>query len=443
MELLLANPRGFCAGVERAIGTVEALLELRGAPVHVRHEIVHNRRVVQRLEARGAIFVDRTDDIPEGALTVLSAHGVAPSVMAAAAKRRLDIVDATCPLVTKVHLEVARQARAGRSVVVIGHRGHVEVEGLIGHFPEGSSGTVTVIEHEREIAAFDPPDPGAVAWVTQTTLAVDDAARIVGKLRERFPLLADPHGDTICYATQNRQTAVREIAGRCDVVLVVGASHSSNSNRLVEVARESGTISVLIESADDLRPEMFAGASRIGLTASASAPEDLVEAVVGWLRVHDPALRVTAVGRPETVHFNLPHAVRDLAKETIEMTENDAKGAEAIAVSRKRGGTDSLADALDAAADLATRLRETVEDVADFAGDQVDRVTRTAEELRDRNLDAKALEAARRRPAVARIRKSTHTVLDLGIDVAAVALNIGIDGVDLLLRRRPEAVAHA
>ncbi|RYD18085.1 MAG: 4-hydroxy-3-methylbut-2-enyl diphosphate reductase, partial [Lysobacteraceae bacterium] len=247
VELLLANPRGFCAGVERAIGTVEALLELRGAPVHVRHEIVHNRRVVQRLEARGAIFVDRTDDIPEGALTVLSAHGVAPSVMAAAAKRRLDIVDATCPLVTKVHLEVARQARAGRSVVVIGHRGHVEVEGLIGHFPEGSSGTVTVIEHEREIAAFDPPDPGAVAWVTQTTLAVDDAARIVGKLRERFPLLADPHGDTICYATQNRQTAVRDIAGRCDVVLVVGASHSSNSNRLVEVARESGTTSVLIE----------------------------------------------------------------------------------------------------------------------------------------------------------------------------------------------------
>jgi 4-hydroxy-3-methylbut-2-en-1-yl diphosphate reductase len=443
MELLLANPRGFCAGVERAIGTVEALLESSSAPVHVRHEIVHNRRVVERLSARGAVFVERTEDIPEGALTVLSAHGVAPSVVEAALQRNLELVDATCPLVTKVHLEVARQARAGRSVVIIGHRGHVEVEGLVGHFPERSSGIVAVIEHEGEIADFQPPDPDAVAWVTQTTLAVDDATRIVVQLRKRFPKLIDPRGDTICYATQNRQAAVRTIAPNCDLLLVVGAPHSSNSNRLVEVARESGTIGLLIEGADDLKSAMFAGVSRVGLTASASAPEDVVTAVIDRLRHYDPTLRVTSIGKPEDVHFKLPHSIRQRPKEIIDMTEANASKVEDATALRKRNASASLSEALDAAADLAARLRETAEDVADFAGDQVDRVVRTAEELRDRNLNPKALDAARARPGLSRIRKSSHSVLDVGFDLAAVALNAGIDGLDLVLRSNQPVGRHA
>lgn len=310
MELLLANPRGFCAGVERAIGTVEALLRNMGAPVHVRHEIVHNRRVVDRLASEGAVFAETTQEIPAGAVAVLSAHGVPPAVHAEAEKRRLRVVDATCPLVTRVQLEVVRQAAAGRSVIVIGHRGHVEVEGIVGHFPPHAPGVIAVIETADEVDTLRIPDEDAVAYVTQTTLAVDEARRIVDRLRSRFPRLSDPRADTICYATQNRQNAVRSIAAECELLLVIGAPHSSNSNRLVEVGNECGTRAVLIESAGDLRPEMFSGVDRVGLTASASAPEDLVQGVVDWLRQLDRELTVREVGTPEDLHFNLPPQAR-------------------------------------------------------------------------------------------------------------------------------------
>jgi 4-hydroxy-3-methylbut-2-enyl diphosphate reductase len=440
MEVLLANPRGFCAGVERAVGTVEALLATMGAPVHVRHEIVHNRAVVSGLAARGAVFVDRTEDIPEGAVTVLSAHGVAPGVVADAKARGLRLVDATCPLVTKVHLEVVRHARAGRSVLVIGHRGHVEVEGLVGHFPAGAPGIVTVIETLEEAATVAVPDPDAVAWVTQTTLAVGEARRIVEQLRGRFPKLADPHGETICYATQNRQDAVRALAATSDLVLVVGAPHSSNSNRLAEVARESGARALLIEGPDELALAQFAGVKRVGLTASASAPERLVEATIGWLAERFPGLTVTPMGTPENVHFNLPAAIRDLKRETTIM--DDVKPAPPTPPTLSTGTTRadrgvgaSIDSVLDAAADLAKNLRETAEDAGEFASDQVARVVKAAADIRDRTINEKMLAEARNRPFLQGFRKSAHSALDVGFDAAAVAVQAGLDGLDLVLRR--------
>jgi 4-hydroxy-3-methylbut-2-enyl diphosphate reductase len=438
MELLLANPRGFCAGVERAVGTVEALLAATGGPVHVRHEIVHNRAVVNGLAARGAIFVDQTTDIPEGAVAVLSAHGVAPAVVAEARARRLRLVDATCPLVTKVHLEVVRHARAGRSVLVIGHRGHVEVEGLIGHFPPDARGIVAVVESMADAEAVEVPDPDAVAWVTQTTLAVGEARRIVETLRARFPALADPHGDTICYATQNRQDAVRALAAVSELVLVLGAPHSSNSNRLAEVAREAGARALLIEGPDDLVPALFDGLERVGLTAGASAPERLVEATIEWLAALRPGLVVSQMGTAETVHFNLPAAVRDYVRETHIMDDSKASATLSTGASRRTDSSGvgaSIDSVLDTAADLATSLRDTAENAGEFASDQVARVVKAAAELRDRTVSEKMLAEARNRPFLQGFRKSAHVALDVGFDAAAVAVQAGLDGLDLVLRR--------
>ena len=267
---------------------------------------MHNNSVVNHLADLGVVFVENTHEIPANSLTVLSAHGVAPDVWAEAKDRGLRIVDATCPLVSKVQLEVLRQARAGRSVLVIGHRGHVEVEGLVGHFPVEEKGVVAIVETQHDASVVQVPDPDAVAWVSQTTLAVGEVQTIVNTLRERFTLLADPTSETICYATQSRQDAVRVIAARSDLVLVIGAPHSSNGNRLAEVARSRGTKTLLIEGPEDLNPQHFSGVETIGLTASASAPERLIQSTLAWLNQAFPDLEITETGTAEDVHFKLP-----------------------------------------------------------------------------------------------------------------------------------------
>jgi 4-hydroxy-3-methylbut-2-en-1-yl diphosphate reductase len=307
MKLLLANPRGFCAGVERAIASVERALDLFGAPVYVRHEIVHNRHVVESLRARGARFVESLDEVPEGALVMWSAHGVAPTVGEEAARRGLRVIDATCPLVTKVHLEVAEHARAGRTVFVIGHRNHAEVQGTVGHYR--GAGRIEVIENEAEAAAVRADAALQAAYVTQTTLSLDDTARTLAVLRTRVPQLAGPHKDDICYATQNRQRAVRELAQQCDAVVVIGAAHSSNSVRLREVAQAAGVRAWLVDSADPVERSWFDGCSTIGLTSGASVPEPLVQALVQRFRHWWPALEVQRIGTPEHVHFRLPRAL--------------------------------------------------------------------------------------------------------------------------------------
>jgi 4-hydroxy-3-methylbut-2-enyl diphosphate reductase len=304
--VLLAAPRSFCAGVERAIEVVERALELRGAPVYVRKQIVHNTRVVADLTARGAVFVDTLDPVPDGATVVFSAHGVAPDVYAAAARRGLRVIDATCPLVTKVHAEARRFAARGDTVVLIGHAGHEEVEGTLGEAPDR---TVLVATPE-DAARVAVADPERVSYLTQTTLAVDEAAAVVGALRARFPALRGPGSDDICYATTNRQDALAAIADDADTVLVVGSANSSNSVRLVELAERRGTPAHLIDSAADIRPEWLAGAATVGLTAGASAPPVLVDAVVaalGWLGPLDVHERTTT---RETLRFTLPPAVR-------------------------------------------------------------------------------------------------------------------------------------
>jgi len=309
MHVFLANPRGFCAGVDRAVDVVHELLTLVGPPIYVRHAIVHNHIVVAELEARGAVFVEDIEGIPAGAIAVMSAHGVPRAVIEAARARGLRVVDATCPLVSKVQLEVLRQTAKDRTVVIIGHRGHVEIEGLIGHrHPE--RGGVVVVETREEAETVTVPRPDAVAYVTQTTLAVDATREIVAVLRRRFPALAAPHGSTICYATQNRQQAVVQLARRCDPIVVIGAPHSSNSRRLAEVAEESGARAIPIERAAELSPAQFAGCRRVGVTASASAPEALVAEVVAWLSEHLPPVSVYEIGEPEAVHFRPPATLR-------------------------------------------------------------------------------------------------------------------------------------
>jgi 4-hydroxy-3-methylbut-2-enyl diphosphate reductase len=308
MEVVLASPRGFCAGVDRAIEIVELALERYGPPVYVRHEIVHNRHVVESLRAKGAVFIEDPADAPEGALLVFSAHGVSPAVRAAAAERGLRTLDATCPLVTKVHVEAERFDREGHEIVLVGHAGHVEVEGTMGHAPE----RMHLVESVEDVAKLDVADPSRLACLTQTTLSVDDTADVMAALRERFPEIALPRKDDICYATQNRQNAVKELARRAQVVLVVGAPTSSNSNRLVELAAKCGARGHLVETADDIRPEWIEGAACVGVTAGASAPEILVERVVERLRalapdgfVLDAAPRVD-----EGVVFQLPAELR-------------------------------------------------------------------------------------------------------------------------------------
>src|SRR5687768_3592917 len=273
MEVVLANPRGFCAGVERAIETVERALELYGAPIYVRHEIVHNKYVVDDLRAKGAVFVEELDEIPTGATVIFSAHGVSKHVRADAERRGLKVFDATCPLVTKVHVEVMRMLRAGHEVVMIGHRGHPETEGTMGQAANG----MHLVETVADVARLDVADPERLAYVTQTTLSIDDARAIVGELKKRFPSIRGPKKDDICYATQNRQDAVKFMAPQCDVVIVVGSPNSSNSNRLREVAENMGAHAYMVDRAADLRPDWIAGQRRVGVTAGASAPQVLVD----------------------------------------------------------------------------------------------------------------------------------------------------------------------
>jgi len=308
MEVLLANPRGFCAGVERAIEIVERALEQHGAPIYVRHEIVHNRSVVESLRAKGAVFVEELAEVPAGGIVIFSAHGVSKAVRAEAESRGLRAFDATCPLVTKVHVEVAKMLKAGFEIVMIGHRGHPESEGTMG---QAASGMV-LVETVADVARLEVRSPERLAYVTQTTLSVDDARAIVAALKARFPAIRGPKRDDICYATQNRQDAVKFMAPQCDVVIVVGSPNSSNSNRLREVAEHMGAQAYMVDSADELRPEWIAGKKRVGVSAGASAPEVLVIELIERLKSLG-AKRVHQLdGITEHVVFTLP---RELTRE--------------------------------------------------------------------------------------------------------------------------------
>ncbi|HXZ54150.1 MAG TPA: 4-hydroxy-3-methylbut-2-enyl diphosphate reductase [Burkholderiales bacterium] len=302
MEVMLANPRGFCAGVERAISIVEQALAVHGAPIYVRHEVVHNRYVVDDLKRKGAVFVEELADVPSGSTVIFSAHGVSKAVRAEAQARGLRVFDATCPLVTKVHVEVAKMRAAGREIVMIGHRGHPEVEGTMGQATEG----MHLVETAADVARLDVRDPQKVSYVTQTTLSVDDAAAVVAALKERYPAITGPKKDDICYATQNRQDAVKFLSPQCDVVIVVGSPNSSNSNRLREVAESRGIPAYMVDRAEQLKAEWVAGKRRVGITAGASAPEILVTELVARLE----ALGATSVrqleGVNESVVFTLP-----------------------------------------------------------------------------------------------------------------------------------------
>jgi 4-hydroxy-3-methylbut-2-enyl diphosphate reductase len=306
MDVLLASPRGFCAGVERAIEIVERALELHGAPIYVRHEIVHNKYVVDDLRAKGAVFVEELDEVPTGATVIFSAHGVSQEVRADAERRGLKVFDATCPLVTKVHVEVAKMLRAGHEVVMIGHRGHPEAEGTMWQATHG----MHLVETVDDVAGLRVAAPERLAYVTQTTLSVDDARAIVAALKARFPSIHGPKKDDICYATQNRQDAVKFMAPQCEVVIVVGSPNSSNSNRLREVAQHMGAQAYMVDRAADLKPEWIAGKRRIGVTAGASAPQVLVDELIARLKALGAASVQTLPGITERVVFSLP---RELA----------------------------------------------------------------------------------------------------------------------------------
>jgi 4-hydroxy-3-methylbut-2-en-1-yl diphosphate reductase len=306
-KLLLAAPRGYCAGVDRAVQTVERMLDMHGAPVYVRKEIVHNKHVVSQLRERGAIFVEEQTEVPEGALCVFSAHGVAPSVRMGALARGLRTIDATCPLVTKVHREASRFAQDGYTVVLVGHESHEEVEGTMGEAPE----QIVLVQNEQDVDELEVPDPDRVAYITQTTLSVDETSAIIARLRERFPGIVGPRTDDICYATTNRQAAVKRIAGRCDLMLVIGSRNSSNSARLVEVARDCDTEAHLIDNAEEVREEWLQGTKVVGISSGASAPEHLVEELVQFFR--DRGVQNVSVVDvvDEDVRFMLPKPVRN------------------------------------------------------------------------------------------------------------------------------------
>jgi 4-hydroxy-3-methylbut-2-en-1-yl diphosphate reductase len=309
-KLLLAAPRGYCAGVDRAVQTVERALELHGPPVYVRKEIVHNKHVVEELSARGAIFVDELSDaVPEGAVTVFSAHGVSPAVHADAADRGLRTIDATCPLVTKVHREAVKFAADGYTIVLVGHAGHEEVEGTMGEVP----GSIVLVESEADVDALEVDDPEHVAYLTQTTLSVDETAAIVARLREKFPAITGPRTDDICYATTNRQLAVKQMAEQCDLVLVIGSKNSSNSNRLVDVARDRGAASHLIDNETEVREEWLEGARVVGISSGASAPEELVSRLVDFFRARGTEDISEFEVLREDVRFMLPKVVRRAA----------------------------------------------------------------------------------------------------------------------------------
>ena len=307
MRVVLAQPRGFCAGVERAIEIVERAIEKYGPPIYVRHEIVHNRHVVERLRAKGAQFVDEIDEIPKGSVTIFSAHGVASSIEERAADRGLPVIDATCPLVSKVHIEGQRYANQGREIILIGHAGHPEIVGTMGRI----TGRVHLISSPEEVARLSVADPDKLAFITQTTLSVDDTRAVIEALKARFPTIVGPDTKDICYATQNRQRAARELARIVDVVLVVGAPNSSNSNRLREIAAESGVASYLIEDARALDPNWIKGASAVGITAGASAPAELVEEVIARLREMTEVELSVLSGVTENVRFRMPSQLVD------------------------------------------------------------------------------------------------------------------------------------
>jgi 4-hydroxy-3-methylbut-2-en-1-yl diphosphate reductase len=304
MEVMLASPRGFCAGVERAIEIVERALELRGPPIYVRHEIVHNKYVVENLRAKGAVFVEELDEVPAGATVIFSAHGVSKAVRAQAERRGLKVFDATCPLVTKVHVEVTKMLREGYEIVMIGHRGHPEAEGTMGQSGQG----MHLVETVEDVAGLRPASE-RLSYVTQTTLSVDDAAAVIAALKARFPKIVGPKKDDICYATQNRQDAVKFMAPQCDVVIVVGSPNSSNSNRLREVSENMGVPAYLVDTASDLRPEWIAGKRRVGISAGASAPEVLVEELIARLKSLGAKSVRPLEGISENVVFTLPRGL--------------------------------------------------------------------------------------------------------------------------------------
>jgi 4-hydroxy-3-methylbut-2-enyl diphosphate reductase len=314
VDVQLANPRGFCAGVDRAIDIVNRALDVFGAPIYVRHEVVHNKFVVENLRERGARFVEELHEVPDDCIVIFSAHGVSQAVRNEAQTRRLKVFDATCPLVTKVHMEVVKYSRQGHECVLIGHRGHPEVEGTMGQYDHSNGGQIYLIEDENQAARLEVNRPEQLFYVTQTTLSMDDTARVIDALRDRFPHIQGPRKDDICYATQNRQDAVKQLAAECDLMLVVGSPNSSNSNRLRELAERMGAEAYLLDGADDIDPSWLEGKSRIGVTAGASAPEVLVQQVLEGLCSLGANPAVEIDGRPENVTFSMPRELRIDAK---------------------------------------------------------------------------------------------------------------------------------
>lgn len=310
LNIKLANPRGFCAGVDRAIEIVNRALDMFGAPIYVRHEVVHNKFVVDDLRNRGAVFVDELDEIPDNTIVIFSAHGVSLAVQEEARRRGLKVFDATCPLVTKVHMEVAKNSIAGHECILIGHKGHPEVEGTMGQYDHSKGGDIYLVEDTEQVATLQINNPDAVSYVTQTTLSMDDTAQVIDALRQRFPNIQGPRKDDICYATQNRQDAVKELAAECDLLLVVGSPNSSNSNRLRELAQRMGTESYLIDCAGDINPEWLKSKTTVGITAGASAPEILVKQVIDGLCELGATAPEEMQGREETITFSLPRELR-------------------------------------------------------------------------------------------------------------------------------------
>jgi len=310
MDVILANPRGFCAGVDRAIEIVERALDLFGAPIYVRHEVVHNRYVVSHLRERGAVFVDELHEVPDDATVIFSAHGVSQAVRREADQRGLRVFDATCPLVTKVHLEVSRFSQQGRECILIGHAGHPEVEGTMGQYDTSAGGRMYLVEDIADVQQLQVMHPDKLSYVTQTTLSMDDTARVIEALRTRFPAIEGPRRDDICYATQNRQDAVRELSGKADVVLVVGSPNSSNSNRLRELAEQQGVPGYLLDSPEQIQQAWLEGKNIVGVTAGASAPEVLVQQVIARLKETGAGKVMEQLGRVENVTFALPRELR-------------------------------------------------------------------------------------------------------------------------------------
>ena len=310
MQIRLANPRGFCAGVDRAIDIVNRALDVFGPPVYVRHEVVHNRYVVDGLRERGAVFVDELEEVPDDAIVIFSAHGVSKAVQDEAEQRALQVFDATCPLVTKVHMEVMRYSRDGRECILIGHHGHPEVEGTMGQYDHSNGGDIYLVEDEADVQKLKVKDPSRLSFVTQTTLSMDDTARVIDALRAKFPEIEGPRKDDICYATQNRQDAVKQLAGDCDLMLVVGSPNSSNSNRLRELAERMGTPAYLIDEADQIDPQWLEGKKAVGVTAGASAPEVLVADVINRLKELGGEEPEEVSGREENIVFSMPKELR-------------------------------------------------------------------------------------------------------------------------------------